>query len=392
MNITKRSLQFAPLALASLVLLTGCDGNVGTVKDQIYPEIDSSMRLGKALETRTDCENGKWDSYSDERGRDVVHYTCNLPQLYLETYKNQAMAQSRYPSPEAAKEATDKLVAKLEERKNDVPHLSNYIQANYATLEALRAVDYTTFSKAIDFLFYEQQSGLSSLFSATGSLPLPSSATSEAECKKRGVSSCDEFYSTVKMLDALFNGLTKALGYSSTHTCFYLPEPNQKPIKENMLCGPYSRDTESDKRSITFQFTNIIEILINPEYPLLSADDIAHNYSTKTLNITEFTDKEITDKQADYSRWLQFYSDITFASVEENFYWYIDDEGNPVSNGGTFTFTRSGKSDTVQMKDSDNYLAVAYQSFPSDRIPNIYLNAMSTYSYIARSGNMSNGL
>lgn len=373
MKQTKRRLIAAPLALSCIALLAGCDGDVSAVKDQVYPGIDSSMRLGKALETRTDCENGKWDTYSDDRGRDVVRYTCTLPQLYLDTFKNKALAQ--YSTPEKEKANSDALIVNIENRRNDVPRLKDYLLANYATLVTLNAADKDILEKASDSLFFINQGDK---LNSDGVYPAPDRESADAECQREQASSCDEFYSTQISLVNLFNGLIKSLGYNKDHTSFLIPTPDED-VAESDISSDY------DNKNLTGHFRQLIASLISVQRPFLSSDSLNQSYSALITRINAETDKHITAQQKRYAQWLQNYNAIvnnaTFTAVQEDFYWYINDNGDPVDNGGTLTFTRNGKSTTVQMKDSDDYLAVAYQSFAPDSIPNIYLNAIGLFYY-----------
>jgi hypothetical protein len=373
MKQTKRRLIAAPLALSCLALLAGCDGDISTVKDQIYPGIDSSMRLGKALKTRTDCENGKWDSYSDKRGRDVVRYTCTLPQLYLDTFKGRALAQ--YHEPE--KGNLDKRISELANRKNDTQQLRDYLLANYNTLVSLNAIDKTILQRASDFLFFDKGNPKDTL-NADGLYPVPSRASTDRECQYANLSSCDVFYNTVTTLTGLFNGLMKALNYKASYSYFILPHPTSDI--SDIHPGSYAENSD-----LLGKFNSLINGLLDAYHPFLSSNEIGQDYSALIPRINTEINKEITDETNNYNKQLQSYnsmvSNATFSTIQEDFYWYIDDTGNPVDNGGTLTFTRNGKSTTVQMKDSDDYLAVAYQSFAPDRIPNIYLNAIGLFYY-----------
>lgn len=381
-NVIKKTVQTAPLLLSCLGLLAGCDGNTNTVKDQVYPEIDSSMPLGKALKTRTDCEAGEWDSYSDDRGRDVVSYTCTLPQLYLDTFKNKALAQSS--TPENEKNKLDQKIAEFENKKNDVPHLKDYLLANYVKLITLNAVDKDTLKQAADDLFSS-----SATINASGVLTPPSRETADTECQSARLPSCDEYYTTQLTLTGLFNGLTKALGYSGTHTTFILPAPDAEISDVSIFSSDRSNEVLSD-------FYQLLRSLIDIQRPFLSADTIARDYTALIPKIDAKIDTYIATQNEHYSKWLSGYNvtvgNATFTSVKESFYWYIDDNSNPVDSGGTLTFSRNGKSETVRMRDRDSYLAVAYQSFPSDRIPTIYLDAMGFYYYNAWMINSRGGI
>lgn len=386
MNIRKRSLQLAPLALASLVLLTGCDGNVSTVKDQIYPEIDSSMRLGKALETRTDCEHGKWDSYSDERGRDVVSYTCTLPQLYLDTFKNNELAKHDAPQ----KSDLDKRISTLINRKNDTPRVRDYLLAHYDALVTLNATNKGALQEALYTLFFNKLAPETEL-SADGTLPLPSRETTDQRCQQLQFPSCEEYYNTIVTMDKLFNGLMQVLDYKTSYSYLLLPYPGVDRNEAGI-----SPESESANDDLLGHFYDLMDRLLNSHTAFPSSDEIAQRYTALIPQFNAEIDKEIAEETTKFNQRLQGYnlvvSNATFTSVQETFYWYINDNGDPVDSGGTLMFTRNGKSETVRMKDRDDYLAVAYQSFPSDRIPNIYLNAMGAWYYNAWLINSQGGI
>lgn len=84
MNIINRIFRIV-LTIILTITLASCDsGNINKVKDSVFYDIDTSMTIGKAFGTRTDCEKGKWSEEKDTRGRSIVTYTCSLPERYLE--------------------------------------------------------------------------------------------------------------------------------------------------------------------------------------------------------------------------------------------------------------------------------------------------------------------
>ncbi|PHI30967.1 hypothetical protein [Budvicia aquatica] len=84
MNIIDRFFRIV-LTIILTITLASCDsGNINKVKDSVFYDIDTSMTIGKAFSTRTDCERGKWSEEKDARGRSIVTYTCSLPERYLE--------------------------------------------------------------------------------------------------------------------------------------------------------------------------------------------------------------------------------------------------------------------------------------------------------------------
>ncbi|OCG46496.1 hypothetical protein A9G35_05110 [Gilliamella sp. Choc5-1] len=64
----------------SVLILTACgdSSQVKQVKDYVYDNIDSTLTVGNALDNRNICNKTKWDSYKDERDRNIVEYTCEF--------------------------------------------------------------------------------------------------------------------------------------------------------------------------------------------------------------------------------------------------------------------------------------------------------------------------
>lgn len=66
--------------ILSVLTLTACgdSSQVKQVKDYVYDNIDSTLTVGNALDNRNICNKMKWDSYKDERDRNIVEYTCEF--------------------------------------------------------------------------------------------------------------------------------------------------------------------------------------------------------------------------------------------------------------------------------------------------------------------------
>ncbi|EKK7714089.1 hypothetical protein SNN58_000643 [Cronobacter dublinensis] len=84
--------------VGAMFLLQGCDDDsIGQVKAISAGE----STLGQAFEARTDCVNGEWRTFEDAGGRDVVLYSCKLPEPELaeltdkfRVHSNQLVAQN----------------------------------------------------------------------------------------------------------------------------------------------------------------------------------------------------------------------------------------------------------------------------------------------------------
>ncbi|MDD0424765.1 hypothetical protein PS059_21070, partial [Shigella sonnei] len=72
------------LPLLSSFFISGCDSDgISKVKSFVYYDIDDSMTVGKAFDTRSDCINGTWSEKEDDRGRTIVTYTCDISESGL---------------------------------------------------------------------------------------------------------------------------------------------------------------------------------------------------------------------------------------------------------------------------------------------------------------------
>ena len=70
----------AALACISLAALSGCSSEIDVIREgrlELLPE----YTVGQALDNRKLCESTDWSVIEDERGRDVVRYTCDFKDI-----------------------------------------------------------------------------------------------------------------------------------------------------------------------------------------------------------------------------------------------------------------------------------------------------------------------
>jgi len=68
------------LACISLAALSGCSSEIDVIREgrlELLPE----YTVGQALDNRKLCESTDWSVIEDERGRDVVRYTCDFKDI-----------------------------------------------------------------------------------------------------------------------------------------------------------------------------------------------------------------------------------------------------------------------------------------------------------------------
>ena len=84
------------LACISLAALSGCSSEIDVIREgrlELLPE----YKVGQALDNRKLCESTYWSVIEDERGRDVVRYTCYFCLLYTSPSPRD-LSTSRMPS------------------------------------------------------------------------------------------------------------------------------------------------------------------------------------------------------------------------------------------------------------------------------------------------------
>lgn len=66
------------LFVSSVFLLSGCGDNaIETVKDS-HLDIDPSLSISQALDHRKICETTSWESFKDQKERNIVQYKCEI--------------------------------------------------------------------------------------------------------------------------------------------------------------------------------------------------------------------------------------------------------------------------------------------------------------------------
>ncbi|HDV2713967.1 TPA: hypothetical protein RHZ34_004020, partial [Escherichia coli] len=65
------------------LIITGCDDNINSVKSTVYSSLNSTLNIGDAFKSRSDCIDGKWEEKKDNRERIIVSYECSLPEKYI---------------------------------------------------------------------------------------------------------------------------------------------------------------------------------------------------------------------------------------------------------------------------------------------------------------------
>lgn len=67
----------AAIAIAGILSLSGCGGEVNKVKNATFP-LDATYKIGQVLDKREVCDSIGWDARDDEKGRRIIEYRCSL--------------------------------------------------------------------------------------------------------------------------------------------------------------------------------------------------------------------------------------------------------------------------------------------------------------------------
>lgn len=106
----------AALACISLAALSGCSSEIDVIREgrlELLPE----YTVGQALDNRKLCESTDWSIIEDERGRDVVRYTCDFKDIeknYRDTANEMIERAQNDQRPSAIRQEIEDIDSKIE--------------------------------------------------------------------------------------------------------------------------------------------------------------------------------------------------------------------------------------------------------------------------------------
>ncbi|EOC0418565.1 hypothetical protein ACI0Z1_003137 [Cronobacter malonaticus] len=143
--------------VGAVFLLQGCDADS---IDQVKALSAGESSIGQAFESRTDCEQGAWRSFEDAAGRDVVLYSCKLPETELailtdkfRTHSNQLVEQNTTPRWRTAhRDDVARVMSAMSIRDVELLYIwriSNGAAPQLADVEVKAATTFSSFSYSV---------------------------------------------------------------------------------------------------------------------------------------------------------------------------------------------------------------------------------------------------
>ncbi|MDK9585733.1 hypothetical protein [Lelliottia wanjuensis] len=344
------------MSIFSILFISGCnDNSVSTVKESINYSINDTLTIGKALESRTDCINGKWNSSKDNRDRIIVTYECELPQHYLDVYMSireqndlKSLNANILVNNNEIKEA-HKMLSQWEQEKRILDELFKPFLNNHSGE-------------------LEQLSKFSTL-QHLGNLYL----TFESGWSERKLSQ-DDFCSDYK------NSLPDVKEQCTEWYSVY-------DIKYSLLSSfiELSNSSSIDKKASSFAETDLSNILNNTRSHgngLLDINNYIQNKSndiTKNINdVTNYINGKDKNIDRDKDALTKVKDNAQIDKVSENFSWYVLDNGSIQELDGGFMVTHNGEDIQVPMNELfDRFLSFAYHDFSDNGIPNAYVDIIN---------------
>ena len=127
----------AALAGISLAALTGCSSEIDVIREgrlELLPE----YTVGQALESRKLCDSTDWTIIEDERGRDIVRYTCEFKDIeknYRDTANEMIDAAKNDSRPVTLQERLNDLESEIARQKQLLKKAQDHIDSGKSWTE-----------------------------------------------------------------------------------------------------------------------------------------------------------------------------------------------------------------------------------------------------------------
>ena len=138
------------LACISLAALSGCSSEIDVIREgrlELLPE----YKVGQALDNRKLCESTDWSVIEDERGRDVVRYTCDFKDIeknYRDTANEMIERAQNDQRPSAIRQEIEDIDSKIEKDIALIKKVQKRRDSGKACWEKKPDGSYTTWCRA----------------------------------------------------------------------------------------------------------------------------------------------------------------------------------------------------------------------------------------------------
>lgn len=339
------------------------------------------MTIGKAFQTRTDCEKGKWSEEKDTRGRSIVTYTCSLPERYL-SYFNQVTTNrlNQHISPyneelkktiegtQSYKARIDESLQLFEDTKDKTNDIINNIQAILSDINS-KDLKSLTSQKLMTALYLTNN-----------------------EYTEREVMSFDRF------TEDLFNSDYAELNPDDKEKYSHLLHKAYKLHTEYFDMFMYAA-SKSNNESYAFEaMFKMPKIKLRPYYDTIGhtiSDQLSShihngalfNYDTtlgKLIDDLELNSKQVTQTLDVYSKDLIRRAEVIATKDEKlniekakNYTtWLVTDTGGVELLSSGIEAIYAGKTASVNFKNPNIVPTLAYQDYKENDVPKAYTDIM----------------
>lgn len=360
------------------VMLTGCDDNINSVKSTVYGSFNTTLTVGDAFKTRTDCIDGKWGEDKDNRDRIIVSYRCDLPEKYLDFYNKKQIEEvsAFYLSSE------NTINNRLKAAKNNL--------TNYKTMESFLEEKNDDMIELISKITkYQDTYGK---YSADGLFHEPSElseVTSISDKKENNRNLNKNNFCGVIFIEDEHNDKN-----INTERCDLLFDIHNKYIS---ITNKSNLSNDDIFKNIDFVIMKSIPSTSfgNSDYGPETSTEVRIKKSIKEYNsyhdesLKRFrgaiatTEKNIVvynkilENIKDYRKKLE--RNISLKEAMSTTRWFVTKSGGVELIDSYLTFNVDGNDYKYLFQNPMTAIEIAYHDFNNDQIPSLYINSMEKY-------------
>lgn len=354
MNNTLYRLAMLPAAL----FLYGCDsGGIDDVKSSVNYRVNSTMTIGTAFDTRTDCINGSWGAEKDNKKRTLVSYECTISDAGVSVINDFLL---RYPSGwlegsishyrraiDNSKDAEKNIDLIIKSLSQQNPLIQEY-------MNELRTA-------------FEQDSVISSKLNFNTYLNRMISLTNSREPGVKATV-CDGY-------DFVYTGSGVSEEYAR-ESCLKNIYPVFEKYEKNVrrLSVPALYDYYQHLTRLTDAYANEDTMTRVIEYMKETMDDYRARKSGIPVNIRK--NHEAIDRLNNAYKSTK--ERLNVSDVKLHYYWIVSEVDGVSQVGGDISFYKNNEHYRINISESefDNFIGYAYQTYNSSEIPSYYPRAI----------------
>lgn len=341
-------------------IITGCDDNIKSVKSTVYSSLNSTLNIGDAFKSRSDCIDGKWEEKKDNRERIIVSYECSLPEKYIDFYNKKQIKEISYSY------MADEQIAKsqIESIQNQLANYQNIKKSLNSNKKDIAEV----IEKSVRYKnTYSNQSG-----GEPGELIEAMQYGKERDIKKAEFCEfiSEKYFKDTEELNSercnlLFNihssyvRVVEKSNMNDENRYKYIDYPIMKSLPT------WADNDVSSKASVEKYYKQNEKILDDMERGILNA--------TKKIKIYN----DIKENIKSYRKKLE--DNISLTKTISTTQWYVTKTGGVELIDSYLTFYLADNEYKYTFQNPLIAIEVALHDFSDDQIPSVYISSMESY-------------